>query len=381
MHRQLFACAALALGLGTSVPVAVAQTIKIGSFVSVTGPAFFLGDPEKKTLEMMVEKINKEGGVLGRKIELVLYDDGSNAATARTLASRLIDNDKVDILIGGSVTPTTMAAVPLAEKAGVPFVSLAGGTIISVPVKKWVFVTPQTSRMACAKVLEDMKKRGITTIAIMAANYGVGEDMRAECVALSKEYNVTIAAVESYGPKDSDMTAQLAKIRGIQGVQAVLNVDTGQGPAIVTRNYRQLGITVPLYQLHGVASQSYIDLSGGAADGVRLPAGAMIIVDQLPDEVPQKSIIRAYKEAYEAKYNSPVSTFGGHAHDGLLLVIDALKRAGSTDKEKVRAALEQTKDLVGTAGPITMSRDNHSGLGSMSMFMVEVRGGKWKLVQ
>jgi branched-chain amino acid transport system substrate-binding protein len=177
------------------------------------------------------------------------------------------------------------------------------------------------------------------------------------------------------------MTAQLTKIRGTQSVQAVLNAGFGQGPAIVTRNYRQLGMTAPLYQSHGVASKEYVKLSGDAAEGVRLPAAALLVADILPDADPQKKVVVAYKGEYETKYKSDVSTFGGHAYDGLMLAIDAVRRAGSTDKAKVREALEATRGYVGTGGVVNMSADDHMGLDLTAFQMLEVRKGNWIVIR
>lgn len=380
---KAFARIAVALGAAILVTGASAQAqppIKIGSFLAVTGPAFFLGDPEKKTLELYVQKINQAGGVLGRKLELIVYDSGANAGVAHTFVKRLIENDKVDVLIGGSTTSPTMAAIPLAEKAGIPFISLAGATSITDPVKRWVFAAPQSSRLACAKIFEDMKKRNISTIAIIYANQGFGEDMRKECVQVNQKYGIKIAGEESFGVKDSDMTPQMAKIRALPGLQAVLALDSGQGAAIVTRNYKQLGIPVPLYHSHGVASKGFIQLAEGSAEGVRLPGGAVLVADQLPDSDPQKSLVLSYKQAYEAATKSDVSTFGGYAHDALALVVEAIKRAGGTEKAKVRDELEKTKNLMATTGVINMSDKDHLGLDLGAFRMIEVRENSWKLL-
>ena len=147
--------------------------IRIGAFLSVTGPAAFLGDPEQKTLELYVERLNAAGGVLGRKLELVAYDSGGDAEKARTFAKRLIEQDRVDVIVGGSTTGETMAVVPLAEAAGMPFISLAGAVVIVEPVKKWVFKTPHTDRMACDKVFVDMKARGVAKAALISGSGGI----------------------------------------------------------------------------------------------------------------------------------------------------------------------------------------------------------------
>ncbi|MEZ5738583.1 MAG: ABC transporter substrate-binding protein [Burkholderiaceae bacterium] len=218
-----------------------AEPIRIGSFLAATGPAAFLGDPEQKTLEMMIEQINAQGGVLGRPLELIAYDDGGSAEKARTFAKRLLEQDKVDVIVGGSTTGTTMAVVPLVEQAQTPFISLAGAVVIIDPPKKWVFKTPHTDRMACEKIFTDMKSRNLTKVALISGSGGFDKSMRGQCLEVSSKYGVDVVSDETYGASDTDMTAQLTKIRA-SGAQAVLNAGFGQGPAIVTRNYRQLAL-------------------------------------------------------------------------------------------------------------------------------------------
>ena len=364
-----------------SAPLLAQDTIKIGAFLSVTGPAAFLGDPEQKTLELYVEKLNAAGGVLGRKLQLVSYDDGGDAEKARTFTKRLIEQDKVDLIVGGSTTGSTMAAAPLVEAAQIPFISLAGAVVIIEPVKKWVFKTPHTDRMACEKVFADMNVRTLSRVALISGTGGFDKSMRAECLKVAPNYKIQVVADETYGAGDTDMTVQLTKIKNTAGVQAVLNPGFGQGPTIVTKNFKQLAVNLPLYQSHGVASKEFIKLSGDASEGVRLPAAALLIAEQLPDSDPQKKVVVGYKQAYELKYQQDVSSFGGHAYDGLMLAVEAIRRAGSTDKAKVRDAIESTKGYVGTGGVVTMSATDHMGLDLNAFRMLEVKNGVWSVVK
>ena len=374
------AAAALAAGLAAGT-VAAADPIRVGSFVSATGPASFLGEPEKRVLELYVERVNKAGGVDGRPVELVLYDDGGAADKAASFTKRLIESDKVDVIVGGTTTAATMAAVPLVERAGVPFISLAGAVVIVEPVKTWVFKTPHTDRMAADKVMEDMKARGLTRLALISEDSGFGKSGREETLKAAKERGITIVADETYGAKDTDVTAQLTKIRNSANAEAVLVFGLGQGPAVVTKNYRQLGIALPLYQSHGVASKEYIRLAGGAAEGVRLPAAGLVVAAQLPDSDPQKTVVTEFTKVYEGAFKSEVSTFAGHAYDGLMIALDAVRRAGGTDKAKLRDAIEQTNGYVGTGGTVTMSPTDHMGLSLDAFHMVEIKQGDWALVK
>jgi branched-chain amino acid transport system substrate-binding protein len=366
----------LAIGAGQ----ACAQ-VKLGAVLSVTGPASFLGDPEKKTLEMYVDDINAKGGVNGQKLQLVVYDDGADANAARTFATRLVEEDKVVAMVGGTTTGATLAMMPVFEEAQIPLISLAGAVQIIEPVRKWVFKTPHTDRMACQKIFADLKQRNLTTIALISGTDAFGKSMRDQCVAVAPQAGISIAHEESYGPRDSDMTPQLTNIKGKAGVQAVVNPGFGQGPAIVTRNYRQLGIALPLYQSHGVASKQFIELAGPAADGVRLPAAALLVAEKLADNDAQKPVVVAYTQTYQQKTGQPVSTFGGHAYDGLMIFVEAAKRAGSFDGAKVRDEIEKTKNFVGTGGIVNMSPNDHLGLDLSAFRMLEIKAGGWTLVQ
>lgn len=368
-------------GLTVGATVQAAEPIKIGTVLSVTGPAAFLGDPELKTIQMYVDEINKKGGVLGRQLQLVHYDDGSDAGKANGFAKRLVDDDKVDVLVGGTTTGSTMAMVPVVEAANVPFISLAGAVVIVEPVKKWVFKTPHTDRMAAEKVFEDMKKRGISKVALLAETSGFGQSGKKEAAGVAAKYGITLVSYESYGPKDTDMSPQLTKIKNTAGVEALFVFGLGQGPAIVTKNYKQLGMSLPQYQSHGVASEEFIKIAGPAAEGVRLPASALLVAGKLVANDPQKPVVTAYAKAYKDRYKEDVSAFGGHAYDGLMIAVDAIKRAGSTDKSKVRNAIEATKGYVGTGGMVNMSATDHMGLDLTAFRMLEVKNDKWTFIQ
>jgi len=356
--------------------------IKIGAVLSVTGPASFLGDPEKKTLDMYVEALNARGGVNGQKLQAVIYDDGGDPNNARTFAIRLIEEDKVDALLAGSTTATTMPIIALAEEAQIPLINFAGAVQAVFPARKWNFKTPHTDLMACEKIFTDLKKRSLAKVALISGTDAFGKSMRDQCVGVAAKYGIEVVHEETYGPRDSDMTPQLANIKGKPGLQAVINPGFGQGPAIVTRNYRQLGIGVPLYHGHGIATKQFIELATpAAAEGVRLPAAALLVADKLPDSDPQKKVVVDYKKTYESRTGQPVSTFGGHMYDGLMILVEAIGRAKATDKAKVRDEIERTKGFMGTGGVVNMSPTDHLGLDLSAFRMLEIRNGDWTLVE
>lgn len=364
--------------LALAAPLQAGDGVKIGTFLAVTGPASFLGDPELKTLQMYVDELNKQGGLLGKPVELVHYDTGGNAKEAVNFFKRLVKKDKVDLIVGGSSSGESLAVMPLAAEEQIPFISMAGAVKIIEPVQKWTFKTPHTDRMAAAKIFGDMQRRGITKVALITGDGGFDKSGREECLKLAPEYGIEIVADESYGNKDTDMTAQLTKIRD-SGAQAILNFGFGTGPAIVTKNVRQLDIKLPLYQSHGVASKKFIELAGEAANGVRLPAAALLVPEKLKDGDPQKPVLLAYKKKYEAA-NGDVSAFGGHAYDAFFIAVDAVKRAKTDDKAKVRDEIEKTKDFPGTAGIFNMSPTDHMGLGLDAFKMIEIQNGDWVII-
>ncbi|WP_457606458.1 ABC transporter substrate-binding protein [Nitratifractor sp.] len=379
--KRLIGKALTLLLLFWSATLFAAEPIKIGALVAATGPASFLGDPELKTLRHYVEKINADGGVAGHKLELVAYDTGANPKKAVTFTKRLIYKDKVAAIIGPSTTGETMAIIPIVQKAKVPLLSMAGGVSIVEPVKPWVFKIVATDRMACQKIMEDMKKRDITRIAMISGSGGFGKSMRKQCKMVAKDMGIQILADETYGKKDTDMSAQLLKIKNTPGVQAVLNPGFGQGPAIVTKNFKQLGFTVPLYESHGVASKKYIEIAGKAAEGVRLVSPPVVVAEKLPDSNPVKKVCVDYKKEYENTFKTPVSSFGGHAYDALYAVVDAIKR-GATTPQQIRDNLENLHGFVGIDGVVNMSPKDHLGLDTKSgMVLLQIKNGDWELAE
>lgn len=386
MIGKMASVAAVAVTMLLAAPIARAEgggakgVLHIGAFLSLTGQMSLMGEPERKALEMLVEQANTGGGILGRRLKLTVYDDSSDPDKASSAVKRLIENDRADVLIGGSGTPTSMAVLNVVEKAEIPYLSLGGGIGIVEPVRKWTFKVPHTDRMAAEKVLIDIQRRGFTRMALLSENVGFGRSGRDQVLKLAPHYGIEIAADESYGPRDPDVTAQLTKIRSTKGIEVLFVFGTGQGPAVVTRNVRQLGIAFPVYQSHGVASKEFLRLVGRSADGMRLPAAGMAVPDQVRAGDPQKPVVMAFKQAYEARWTEDVTMFAGHAYDAFQIAMDAIGRAGSLDKARVRDEIEATTGFVGTGGIVTMSPGDHLGLTLDAFHMVEVTNGDWVLV-
>lgn len=364
--------------------VSAAEPYKVGGVFSVTGRASFLGDPEKKTAEMLQEEINKKGGINGHPLELIIYDDEGDSTKCALAVRKLITRDKVCAIIGPSLSGLSLAVVPEAEKNEIPLVSCAASfKIVTKDPEtgeqwKWVFKTPQSDSMAVEAIYTHMKKHGISKIAIMSVTSGFGASGRSELLRLASEFGISIVADEKYGPKDTDMTAQLTKIKGL-APQAIVNWSIGPTQVVVVRNWKDLGMTnITFYQSHGFGSRKNIELAAGAAEGVLCPLGACNIAEILPADHPQKKVTMEYLKAYKAKYNEAVASFGGHAWDALSMVVEALKNVGC-DRAKIRDYLENMTGFVGQHGVFNFSPKDHNGLDKAAFQMVVVKDGDWAL--
>jgi branched-chain amino acid transport system substrate-binding protein len=359
--------------------VFAAPPVKIGALFSVSGPASFLGEPERNTAVMMVDEINKAGGIKGRKLELVVYDTQGDATKAVQAANKLIKDDKVVAIIGPSTTGDSMAVIPVVERAGIPMISCAAGIKITEPVNKWVFKTAQNDVLAVMKIYRHLQQQKIDKVAILTVSDGFGSSGREQLRLQAKEFDIKIISDETYGPKDTDMTVQLTKIRG-NDAQAIICWGTNPGPAIVARNARQLGIKTPLYMSHGVSSKKFIELAGDGAEGIILPSGKVIVADQLPDSDPQKKNLMNYVMKYQERYKVEGDHFGGHAWDAIMLLKNAMEKGGFTPTA-IRDQLEKTKKFSGIGGTFSFSPEDHAGLTSDAFVLVQVVNGDWKLIK
>jgi branched-chain amino acid transport system substrate-binding protein len=373
-------CALLMAFALITVPAFAADTIKIGAILSVTGPNAPLGGPEARTLQMLVDDTNRAGGILGRQIELVLMDSQGDADKAVSFARKLIDENGVMAIIGPSTSGESLKIKGLCNDSETILLSCAANAGIVSPVAKWVFKTPQMDSFAVQRIFDTMKGLGITRIGVVTSNSGFGQGGKGVLLKMAPDNGITVVAAEEYDKDATDLTAVLTKVKG-QNVQAVVNWSTEPAQAIVAKNMAQLGFTVPLFQSHGFGNISYVQAAGKAAEGIIFPCGRLLVADTLPASNPQKQVLTAYKAEYEAKYKEPVSTFGGHVFDAFLVLTEGIRRAGSTDKAKVRDAIESIKGLAGTAGIFSFSPTDHNGLTIDSFEMLTVKNGAFVVYQ
>ena len=363
----------LALLFSISLSDAKEKSIKIGALFSVTGPASFLGAPEAKTAQMLVDQINAAGGINGVRLELVIKDTTGSPEKAISFAKQLIEEEKVFAIIGPSTSGETMKIKSICEEGKTILISCAAAETIVNPVAKYVFKTPQKDSYAAQWIYDVMKKKKIKRIAVVVSNDGFGIAGKDQLEKLAKQNNITIAITEVYDKMATDLTGVLTKIKA-QKVQAIVNWSIVPAQSIIAKNMKQLNMRIPLFQSHGFGNIKYVKEAGAAAEGILFPAGRLLIVDSLPANHPQKAVLAKYKKDYETKFGEEVSTFGGHAYDALMLLVEAVKKAGP-DREKARDALETIKGFAGTGGVFNISPADHNGLGMDSFEMLTVKNG------
>jgi branched-chain amino acid transport system substrate-binding protein len=356
-----------------------AEPIKIGAILSVTGPASFLGGPEARTLEMLVQDMNGQGGILGHKIELIIKDSGASPEKAFSFAKQLIEEEKVFAIIGPSTSGETMKIKSVAEAGKTILLSCAAAEAIVNPVAKYVFKTPQSDKDAVIKIFQQMKKMKISKIGVLSSNTGFGNAGKGQIEKYAPEYGITIAANEVYDKAASDLTAEVTKVKAAD-VQAIVNWSIEPAQAIVIKNARQIGLKIPIFQSHGFGNIKYVDAAGAAAEGVLFPAGRLLVADVLPKSNPQREVLLNYKKKYQAFCSGEeCSTFGGHAYDAFIILMKGIEQAKGTDKEAVRTAIENLKGVVGTGGIFNFSPTDHNGLGVDAFEMLTVKNGKFAI--
>ncbi len=355
------------------------EPIKIGAIFSASGPGAPLGEPEKLTAEMMQESINASGGLAGRPVEIIVEDDATEESKAVLAAKKLIEQDKVLAIVGPTMSGTSLAIVDTCEQAQIPLISCAASNKITTPVKKWVFSTAQTDVLAVQRILRYLLDKDIKKVAIICDSNAFGQSGAEQLKKQLPEAGIGVVDEEKFATKDTDMTAQLTKIKG-KNPQAVICWGTNPGPAVVAKNMKGLGIKAQLIQSHGVANEKFIELAGDAAEGVILPCGKLLVVDELPDTDAQKAELAKFRSDYEAHTSQPVNTFAGHAYDAIELVFKAIEAVGA-DRAAIRDHIEGMKEHVGISGVFNLSAEDHAGLTPDAFTLVVIKNGTWTQVQ
>jgi branched-chain amino acid transport system substrate-binding protein len=377
----LLAAALAVAGLG----IAQAQTIKVGVTVSATGPAASLGIPERNTFALMPRNIG------GKPVEYLILDDASDTTTAVKNTRKLITEDKVDVIVGSTITPNSLAMVDIAAETETPMISMAASSRIVEPVdakRRWVFKTPQNDQQMAVVIVSHMISAGVKTVAYIGFADAYGEGWWNEFSKIAEGRGLKVLANERFQRTDTSVTGQVLKIISARP-DAVLIGGSGTPAALPQKALKERNYGGKIYQTHGVANNDFLRVCGKDCEGTFLPAGPVLVADQLPADHPVKKSASAYVAAYEAAHGKgSTSTFGAHAWDaGVLLqaaVPVALKKAQPGTKEfraALRDALEGVKNAAGAHGIFNMSPTDHLGLDQRAAVMVQITNGTWKLLK
>ncbi|MBQ1764731.1 MAG: ABC transporter substrate-binding protein [Aquincola sp.] len=365
--------------------LAAQADITVGVTVSATGPAASLGIPEKNTIELMPKQIGNQ------KVTYIVLDDASDTTTAVTNARKLITEHKVDVLLGSTVTPNSLAMIDVAAESSTPMISMAASARIveplSDPKRKWVFKTPQNDIMMAVAIAQHMAANGVKSVGFIGFADAYGEGWLQEFQKAAGIKQLNLVATERYNRSDTSVTGQVLKLVSARP-DAILIAGSGTPAALPQKALKERGFAGKIYQTHGVANNDFLRVGGKDVEGTLLPAGPMLVASQLPAGHPVKKSASDYVTAYEAKFGKgSVSTFGGHAWDAGLLMqaaaTEALKKAQPGTpafRAALRDALEQVKDLPGAHGVFNMSPTDHAGLDQRGRVMVTISNGTWKFL-
>jgi branched-chain amino acid transport system substrate-binding protein len=385
MHTMLALAIAALLLTWSPAPAAAQDAYRVGAIFSITGPGSSLGVPERDTAQMLEAEINARGGVKGpdgkmHPLKLVIYDDASDETKAVLAAKKLIDEDKVTVIVGPTLSGTSLAIVDTVQKAEVPLISCAAAAKIVEPAaeRKWVFKTAQSDHLIVTSLAEYLKAKNLTKVGWLNVDYAFGQLGWIEFEKAAQKTGLTVVANEKFGQKDVDMTAQLTRVKAANP-QAVIIWSIPPSASIATKNFADLGLKMPMFQSHGVGNKRYIELAGPAANHVLFPSGKLLVAEQLADNDAQKTVLMSYARDFEAKFG-PRNTFGGHAWDAVQLAVKALGKAGA-DRAGVRSAVESTKNFVGITGVFDFTTSDHNGLDRRAATMLQIVDGQWKLAK
>jgi len=359
--------------------------ITVGVTVSATGPAASLGIPEKNTIALVPTTI------AGQKVNIILLDDASDTTTAVKNAKKFVTENHVDVIVGSTITPASLAMIDVAAESETPMISMAASRAIVDPIdakRRWVYKTPQNDAQMSTAIAEHMTNNNVKTVAYIGFSDAYGEGWSNEFAGVAKARKLEIVANERFNRADTSVTGQVLKILAAKP-DAVLIGGAGTPAALPQKALKEKGYKGIIYQTHGVANNDFLRVCGKDCEGTFLPAGPVLVADQLPADNPVKKSALEYVNKYEAANGKgSVSTFGAHAWDAFKLleaaVPVALKKGQPGTKEfraALRDALENVKNLPVAHGVFNMSPTDHLGFDQRARVMVKVEGGAWKLVK
>ena len=354
------------------------EPIKVGGMFALSGPWAHIGIDQKNSCQFVFDKVNAAGGINGRHIEFIQADTEGDPTKGLLAAKRLVEQEKVPVIIGPVRTGVGMAIKPYLDSAKIPaFMHCGSDVIVDKPPTHWAFKSPYRASHAMGRVFAYMKDHGLKNIGFMYIQGGFGKDGLKNAEKLAPEYGLNLVGIESFGGKDVDMKPQLVNLRG-KNPQAILCWTIGPAGPIVAKNMQELDFKVPLFQCHGEANYQFIEIAGSAAEGVMMPATKIYVADELSDSDPQKALISEFVREYSKAFKEP-GVMVSYGADAAYIVVEALKKAGD-DPAAIRDAIENTKGYVGLSGIYNMSPTDHNGLSLDDVVLIKVEGGKFRLV-
>lgn len=352
--------------------------IKIGALITLSGPSAYLGDPVKNALDILVEHYNADGGMNGRKVDIVTYDTEGNSGKAVQLYRRLVESDGVSAVIGPSTTGESMTLNSVANELKVPMISFGAGKAIVDPPTPFVFKVPPTDELEIKQLVNDFSARGIRKLAVFYVTGPYGQSGASLLTALAPQKEITVAAVEQAQPLDTDMTAQIVRIRDAKP-DAMIIWAADPAATLIVKQAAQLGLKIPIYNSPAVADPRFVVNAGPAAEGTFVQSSRLLIADQLTDDSPQKKGLVWLTDAYRKKFNQAPPQNAGHAYDALMLIDQATKNIkGEVSGEMVAKAMESAK-FCGANGCFAMSNADHNGLQPGAMVILKAHDGGWRL--
>jgi branched-chain amino acid transport system substrate-binding protein len=357
-----------------------ADTIKIGAIYATSGPAAFLGVPEERGLRLTADELNRHGGIAGRKVVVTVYDTEGNGTKASQLLRRLIDSDNVDVVFGPSTSGESLLVLPIANEAKTPIIMHAGTEKVFTPPTPYGFNTPPSDRIVATDLLARFQKRGITKLSLMSSADGFGQSGANVILELSKIYGIEIVRHEEFNRQDTDMTAQVLRIKE-SNAQAMLIWSALPGPSIIIKNAAAVGFDRPIFNSYAAASRDLLQQVGPAVNGTFVTSMRLLAPDTLKADDPVRAVVQQLYSDYKAKYGEAPATFAAHSHDALLIVKAAIEQIqGEVTRDTLRAAIEKVS-VTGANGIFKFSAQNHGGLdqNSLSMVLLVAKNGDWVL--
>jgi branched-chain amino acid transport system substrate-binding protein len=357
------------------------NTIKIGAVYSITGPNSPLGVPEKQAVEMLAKQINDNGGINGKKIELIIEDDKSDNTEAVKKIKKLVTSDKVVAVLGSSGSGPSLGMAEYAESRNIPMISMAAANEVTDPVRPGIFKTPHTDIHATKLIYKFLQQKGLKKVAFIYDSNPYGSSWATQLKKFASQYGIQIVAEEKYGTKDQSMSSQLTKLKN-SDAEVIIIAGTNPGPATIVKEAKQLGIKIPIVSSHGSANHKFLELAGKDAEGIYMAAGKLLEPSQIKAGDPQEQIIKKFVADYQAAYKNAPDGFAGYAYDGLNILVEALKslNGDGSDSAKLAQAIENVK-YVGVTGEFKFSAQDHNGLSEESMIMMQVKDGKFQLAE